>query len=431
MIQLKSNHLTFSFPTLEAEIRTLLEIHINETSSTFVDGFLTAARSLIAYLGGERVADQKALSSAQERLEVFSEAQILEAYRQECLERLPRQGAECEISFQRTLRLPDNDETYPLPAGLGQFPLRSVTGFGDSAPEKWLEKGGVMLPMYQGEAMWMAFESTLPCALKIVAGSVNALTGELDRPELESDPQNYVILPNQPWLDGFKVSKGTVRQFVAMPVGSGHTVSEQLAKDAEAGGLVIEAFPMKAETYFHEVLKLTLKNVLKDVIQNLLGAGWEGTVRCLYALSAQVNEGEPEFCMSDESVGIGAGGKIQQEIYADDYGIDAWGFHNAIRVCVHTCNSMMWRKVTGENPPHPPLTATEYARHGIPWFDYYRDDLNALPETENLAGVKSVGQVSADKGWVTSNNEDEIDPSLIVQFGNSRRPEEIRAWGRV
>ena len=91
----------------------------------------------------------------------------------------------------------------------------------------------------------------------------------------------------------------------------------------------------------------------------------------------------------------------------------------------------MWRKVTGENPPHPPLTASEYTRHRIPWFDYYRDDLEALAETENLAGIKSVSQVSAAKGLASWEDEEEPDPSLVVQYGNARRPEEIRAWGRL
>ena len=32
--------------------------------------------------------------------------------------------ATCEISFQRTLRIPDDNREYPLPPGLGRFPLR-------------------------------------------------------------------------------------------------------------------------------------------------------------------------------------------------------------------------------------------------------------------------------------------------------------------
>jgi hypothetical protein len=33
------------------------------------------------------------------------------------------------IAFQRTLRILDDGRTYPLPAGLGAFPLRSLDDF--------------------------------------------------------------------------------------------------------------------------------------------------------------------------------------------------------------------------------------------------------------------------------------------------------------
>nr|WP_213394460.1 hypothetical protein [Yoonia sp.] len=59
----------------------------------------------------------------------------------------------------------------------------------------------------------------LPVALKIGAGKINAVSGEKWGDGLSKDPQNYVVLPNQPWLDGFNVEKGKVRQFVAMPLG--------------------------------------------------------------------------------------------------------------------------------------------------------------------------------------------------------------------
>lgn len=426
MIELQSNDLTFSFSALAAELRCLLGIHIDETSPSFIDGFLTSARKEIAGLENQYIYDRKALVASCKRLEEFSKAQIADAYRTACLEKILRRGASCQISFQRTLRLPDDGNTYPLPAGLGRFPLRSVSGYDDTAPKQWLKKGGVMLPMFQGEAMWMSFQSTIPCALKILTGSVNALTGESELRKLDSDPQNYVVVPKQRWLDGFKVSKGTVRQFVAMPLGAGYTASEQLANDADAGGLVIEAFPMKAERYFADFVEFGLKNLMHDVLTNLLGAGWKGRSRVLFCRSASV-----DCCESSEDLGLGPGGKIQQEIYADDRGTDAWGFQHAIRVCVHTCNAMMWRKVTDENPPHPPLTAAEYTRHRIPWFDYYRDDLLPLPGTGKLAGIKSVPEVSADIGVEFSGDEDEIETALIVQYGNARRPEEIRAWGRA
>jgi len=33
------------------------------------------------------------------------------------------------ITFQRTLRIPDDGKTYPLPASLGTFPLRPIDDF--------------------------------------------------------------------------------------------------------------------------------------------------------------------------------------------------------------------------------------------------------------------------------------------------------------
>ena len=52
-------------------------------------------------------------------------------------------GDDFSIRFQRTLRIPDDDRTYPLPPGLGRFPLRHVDDFADRVPETWLERGGV------------------------------------------------------------------------------------------------------------------------------------------------------------------------------------------------------------------------------------------------------------------------------------------------
>ena len=51
------------------------------------------------------------------------------------------------IDFQRTLRIPDDDSEYPLPPGMGRFPVRHVDDFAARVPERWLSHGGVMLPM--------------------------------------------------------------------------------------------------------------------------------------------------------------------------------------------------------------------------------------------------------------------------------------------
>ena len=150
------------------------------------------------------------------------------------------------IDFQRTLRIPDDGDEYPLPPGLGRFPVCHVDDFGDSVPKPWIEHGGVMLPMYQSEAMWLNFDTAFvarqgkyPFAIKIAAGKIDAVSGEGWSEHLHAKPQDYMVAPEQPWLDGFCVEKGVIRQFVAMPLGAGYSAEEQLTDKAEYGGVQI------------------------------------------------------------------------------------------------------------------------------------------------------------------------------------------------
>ena len=52
--------------------------------------------------------------------------------------------ARLTIDFQRTLRIPDDDRTYPLPPGLGSFPLRHVDDFAERLPGTWLQSISVL-----------------------------------------------------------------------------------------------------------------------------------------------------------------------------------------------------------------------------------------------------------------------------------------------
>src|SRR6516225_1070128 len=92
--------------------------------------------------------------------------------------------AELTIEFQRTLRIPDDGKTYPLPPGLGRFPLRHVDDHAGSVPPSWVEHGGVLLPMYQSEALWIRFASAYlsdrqtayPFAVRVATGKIDAVT---------------------------------------------------------------------------------------------------------------------------------------------------------------------------------------------------------------------------------------------------------------
>jgi hypothetical protein len=133
-------------------------------------------------------------------------------------------GRGLEITFHRTVRMPDDDKLHQLPASLGVFPLFNVNAYADSLPSELVHQGGVFLPMWQREALWINFEAPYgqKYALRVFVGRVNAVSG-LTRDESsqtidESDPlQDYVVIPGQQWLDGICVAPGLVRQFVAMP----------------------------------------------------------------------------------------------------------------------------------------------------------------------------------------------------------------------
>ena len=52
-------------------------------------------------------------------------------------------GDGLRVDFLRTLRIPDDGKTYPLPPGLGRFPVRRVDDYAARVPTAWREHGGV------------------------------------------------------------------------------------------------------------------------------------------------------------------------------------------------------------------------------------------------------------------------------------------------
>lgn len=123
--------------------------------------------------------------------------------------------------FHRTVRMPDDNRLHHLPSSLGTFPLHNIVDYADRLPDHMLEKGGVFLPMWQREALWMSFHTTETSvyAIRIYIGHINAVTGQnmMDRSSNTDKEQDYVVVPGQHWVDGVCISPGVVRQFVAMP----------------------------------------------------------------------------------------------------------------------------------------------------------------------------------------------------------------------
>jgi len=156
-------------------------------------------------------------------------------------------GERFSVSFQRTLRIPDDRRDYPLPPGLGSFPLHRVEQYSDHLPKHWQRPNSVFIPMYQREALWLGFYGAdwKPNAVQIAVGRINVISGGTWDEKLQSHPQNYIVCPYQPWLDGINAGEGFIRQFVAMPLGLGYTVEAQKRNMEEFGGMQIRAYEPK------------------------------------------------------------------------------------------------------------------------------------------------------------------------------------------
>ena len=319
--------------------------------------------------------------------------------------------AKLAITFQRTLRIPDNGKTYPLPPGLGAFPLRHVDDFGATVPGDWLEHGGVMMPMYQSEALWLLFSSEFdrergvqyPCAIKVATGKIDAVTGKEWANGLNRRPQDYMVTPGQPWLDGYCVEKGVIRQFVAMPLGDGYSAEEQITGKAEHGGMQLIVYPMK-----------------RDVFERRFPIRPREKLRSQLAAKRKCRSSSPAA-----SMGLAPGGRMKQKIYVDPFDFSDWDLTQSSRCFVHIANSLTWRDITKQAPPYPPPSAADYTRRKLPWFAYY-DDSPAVEGSGILGKLKSVLGIAKEKRETPLPENEACEPQNVVTIVAKRTGDEVR-----
>ena len=282
-------------------------------------------------------------------------------------------GPRFAVTFQRTLRIPDDGRAYPLPPGLGRFPVLKVEDYLEHVPSLWRERGGAFIPMYQREALWLGFHAAYwkPNAVKIAIGRVNAISGEPDDEPLHTDHQDYVVCPEQPWLDGLHTGQGLVRQFVAMPLGLGYTVEASMTGAESFGGIQITVYEPKPGRFPDEPPSKP------DT----------GPVRAAVPKPGGIT-----------SMGLGAGGEMKQKIYPDPYGIEVWDQNNYGKIFIHVINSLQFIEITGIDPPPTPIDGKCYTQYGLPWFDLYDETKGDVPPSERLATVKPISARDAERG---------------------------------
>ncbi len=292
-----------------------------------------------------------------------------------------RVGERFALAFYRTLRIPDDGKTYPLPPGLGRFPLLRVAEYRDQVPRDWLAEGGAFIPMYQREALWLGFSAAewKPNAVKIAVGGVNAISGEPDKNRRLQAPQDYIVCPDQIWLDGINAGHGTIRQFVAMPLGYDYTVEASVTGTEETGGIQVTVFEPKA------------------------GRFPDGPPP--RSETGPVRFAAPAMDTTFQPMGLGAGGEMRQKIYPDPHGLDVWDQDSYGRVVVHIVNSAHFLAITGIAPPPTPVDAKAYTQHGLPWFDLYDETKGDVPPSEKLTEVETIAKIDTKRGKSAAKNE--------------------------
>ncbi|CAG8902140.1 unnamed protein product [Penicillium egyptiacum] len=152
-----------------------------------------------------------------------------------------------EVSLNRTLRVPEDGTTYNLPMWVGEFPIVETSALRDKLPSTMAERGGLVVPMYQREALSIGFHGSHNAshAVKILSGGANAISGSQEGKGTVSSIQDYTVAPAQHRIDGFFPQAGIsiVGQFVSMPLGGGYSVEEQLTGKANIGGIQMIVAP--------------------------------------------------------------------------------------------------------------------------------------------------------------------------------------------
>jgi hypothetical protein len=264
-----------------------------------------------------------------------------------------RIGDRFTVAFQRTLRVPEDGKVYPLPPGLGRLPIQPASELKGSAG-LLAEPGAFIIPLYQREALWLGFGGAewKPNAVQVAVGGVNAVSGQPWTHSLSDAPQNYLVCPQQPWLDGINAGAGHIRQFVALQLGDARTIEAQVRGEAKIGGIQIRVFEPRPGRF-----------------------------------PEKPPPPRPEPRRAAGFMGLGAGGKVVQRIHPDPFGLEAWDLESATSVFVYIVNSAQFEAMTGRKPPPSPVDAGTYSKHGFPWFQLYDEtagDVAPVPEFDDL-----------------------------------------------
>ncbi|KAI0132420.1 hypothetical protein BJ170DRAFT_592377 [Xylariales sp. AK1849] len=290
-------------------------------------------------------------------------------------------------------------------------------------------KGGIFLPIYQREALWINFRASKhKYAIKIYVGGVNAVSGKPMDPHVanrfrqfvlvgngmvsrepetqeksapsaarqleitgpKNQDQDYIVVPGQLWLDGIASEPGVIRQFVATRMGSGQSIEAQVTGKETISGIQFE------------IARLDKK----------VGSSLKDKALAALAKSAQVvmhdaeldDEEDDDDNTADvvDEMNTGAGGRIKQTIVKHNHTGDV-KTSNSVLFNVQLLNTLAFARITGKPAPETPISAKTYSDHALPFYNLYEEPSVVQGD---FSSVKSLAKLE--------DNEDEpLDFSVI------------------
>lgn len=297
-------------------------------------------------------------------------------------------GERLIVSFHRTLRLPEDGNTYPLPPGFGLFPVLQRAEPGSATPV-------FLVPIYRREALWIGFSAPggRHSAVKIIAGGINAVSGLPDAGAGLGESQDYLLCPDQPWLDGCNIGDGVIRQFIAMPLGQGYGLGAATAGGEQGGLEVIVLAPLPGR-----------------VPDTPPPAAPAGPMR----LARFVTEAP-----RPQEMTLGAGGRMRQKIYPDRFGRDAWDLGSAAHARLRLVEARDWPALTGQEAPATPVDAAAYTRAGLPWFDIYDEGEGTIAPAITTT-PRTVGERDRELGIDTKSQPLDVNVRQVTVIGRDK-----------
>ncbi|KAJ4139747.1 hypothetical protein NW768_001091 [Fusarium equiseti] len=333
-----------------------------------------------------------------------------------------------EIHFRRTLRVPKNRDSNDTPKEFGHFVLYKVDDYAGKLPLSMAQEGGLFIPMYQRDAMWITFKSEKRYAIKIFWGGINAISGEPVIPNDATDRrrrnrirqgesiQDYIIVGvnGQDWLDALAVEPGKVRQIVPMPVVSGPWVESQMTSQEPTEEIQFEVTrldPEEPEEIDHN--SMTIRMIAQKgypILVKALPSTTIAELKLIYERRRGIPVNEQRlgdltllkdrhtlayYNITDQSViyvDNPAGGLINQGIVK----IPRHAYQKTVPVTfnLQILNKPTFKRVTGKRPYPCPIKIYDYSSAMYPFLSTYEEPKVRSYDFQGSRSVDQTDEVS-------------------------------------